>query len=96
MNYLQLDNFNGAINIICRDDDSGEPLVFESLQNAQSTLKENCQNGIVIPLIDSIDLFKRINNLFNSGKILIEEVTIEDKKNFNQLKKDILELLDVK
>ena len=93
MNYLQLDNFNGAINIICKDDGSGESLVFETLQNAEATLAENCQDGMVIPLTDSIDLFKRVNGLFNSGKILIEEETTEDKNNFNQLKKDIKNLL---
>ena len=87
MNYLQLDNFNGAINIICKEDASGEPLVFETLQNAEATLAENCQDGIVIPLTDSVDLFKRINSLFNSGKLIIEEETTEDKKNLISLKK---------
>lgn len=50
MNYILIDNFNGTINIICKDDDSGEPLVFESLTDAQKQLSEQCQNGIIVPL----------------------------------------------
>ncbi len=96
MNYLQLDNFNGNINIICKDDGSGEPLIFENLQNAETTLKENCHDGIVVPLIDSISLLKRLDSLFNSGKILIEEETTEDKKNFIQLRNDMKKLLSIK
>ena len=96
MNYLQLDSFNGNINIICNDDGSGEPLIFESLQEAEDTLKGNCQDGIVIPLTDSIDLFKRVNSLLNSGKLLIEEETTEDKKNFIQLRNDMKKLLSIK
>ena len=96
MNYLQLDNFNGDINIICKDDGSGEPLIFDSLQNAETALKENCQDGIVIPLTDSIDLFKRVNSLLNSGKFLIEEETTEDKKNFIKLRNDMKKLLSIK
>lgn len=92
MNYLQIDDFNGSINIICKDDGSGEPLIFDSLQEAETTLKENCQDGIVVPLSNFIDLLKRINRLFDSGRLLIEEETKEDKKNFVQLKKDLKEL----
>ena len=47
MDYIQIDNFNGSINIICKDDGSGEPLIFETLEDAVSTLEENCQDGIV-------------------------------------------------
>ncbi len=92
MEYLQIDNFNGSINIICKDDGSGEPLIFESFQEAESTLYENCQDGIIVPIIGVFDLLKRINSFFESGKILIEEETIEDKQNFIQLKKDLKEL----
>lgn len=93
MEYLQIDNFNGYTNIVCKDDGSGEPLIFESLQDAESTLEENCQDGIIVPLINTVGLLKRINSFFESGKIFIEEETIEDKKNFIQLKNDLKELL---
>ena len=93
MEYIQIDNFNGSLNIICKDDGSGEPLIFESIKEAETTLKENCQDGIIVPLADCIDLLKRINSLFDSGKLLIEEETREDKINFFQLKKDLKELI---
>ena len=50
MQYIQIDNFNGSINIITKDDGSGEPLIFDSLIEAEDTLNENCQNGQIIPL----------------------------------------------
>ncbi len=93
MNYLQIDDFNGSINIICKDDGSGEPLIFESLQDAETTLKENCQDGIIVPLADCINILKRINDLFSSGILLIEEETNEYGKNFIQLKKELKDLL---
>ena len=93
MNYLQIDDFNGRINIVCKDDGSGEPLIFDSLHEAESTLNENCQDGIIVPIADCINLLKRINDLLCSGSLVIEEETIEDRKNFIQLKKDLNELL---
>ena len=89
MEYIQIDNFNGSINIVCKDDSSGKPLIFGSLQEAETTLKENCQNGIIVPLADSIDLLKKINGLFDSHRVLIEDETAEDRKNYVQLKKDL-------
>ena len=50
MKYIQLDNFNGNLSIVCKDDDSGEHLIFDTLKEAEDTLDENCQNGVVIPL----------------------------------------------
>lgn len=93
MNYIQIDNFYESINIVCKDDGSGEPLIFESLEEAENTLNENCQDGIIVPLINCIDLIKRINDLFNSGKILLDEETSEDRENFMQIKNEIKELL---
>lgn len=96
MNYLQLDNFNGTLNIIYKNDGSGEPLIFKTLTDAEDTLEENCQSGIIVPLKDSIELFKKIDNLFSSGKFFIEEETTEDRKNFSQLKSDIKRQLNKK
>lgn len=93
MEYLQIDNFNGSTNIVCKDDGAGEPLIYNSLQEAESTLEENCQDGIIVPLINTVDLLKRIKSFFEFGNIFIEEETIEDKKNFIQLKQDLKELL---
>ena len=54
MEYIQLENFNGNLFIVCKDDGSGEPLIFDSLKEAEDTLDENCQNGMVIPLNTNI------------------------------------------
>ena len=93
MEYLQIDNFNGYTNIVCKDDGSGEPLIFDSLQEAEATLEENCQDVIIVPLSNTLDLLKRINSFFEFGNIFLKEETIEDKKNFIQLKQDLKELL---
>jgi hypothetical protein len=93
MNYIQLDNFNGSLNIICNADGFGEPLIFKTIKEAEETLVENCQDGIIVPLSDTINLLRRINTLFNSGKLFIGEETIEDRLDFIQLKKDIIEII---
>lgn len=93
MYYLQIDDFNGNINIISRDDGSGEPLIFDNLREAENTLNENCHNGVIVPLIDSISLFKRVNDLFNSSKLIIEEESTEDERNFITLKNDLKNIL---
>lgn len=68
MKYIQIDNFNGNINIICKDDGSGEPLIFESLKEAETTLEENCQNGQIVPLgVDLIYLVKELNDSNKDG-----------------------------
>ncbi len=95
MSYLQIDNFNGSINIICKDDGSGEPLIFASLEDAENSLQKNCQDGIIVPFADCVDLLKRINSLFDSGKLIIEEETAEDRKDFIQIRNEIMELLDI-
>ena len=93
MSYILLDDFNGSLNIVCNDDGSGEPLIFEALKEAEEALAENCQDGIIVPFEDTIILLRRINTLFNSGKFFIEEETIEDRLNFIQLKKDIIRII---
>lgn len=50
MQYIQIDQFGGNLNIICKDDGSGETLIFDSLKEAEDTLDENCQDGIIVPL----------------------------------------------
>lgn len=58
MQYVQLDNFNGNINLVCKDDGSGEVLVFDNLKEAEDTLEGNCQDGIVVPLTDIVKLLR--------------------------------------
>lgn len=92
MQYIQIDNFNGCINIITKDDDSGEPLVFNSLKEAQDTLEENCQNGQIIPLgIDVIDLIANLADFRSS--ILIEEGedNFEDEDELDELIDNVLD-----
>ena len=68
MRYIQLDNFNGNLNIICEDNGSGEPLIFDSLKEAENTLNENCQNGQVIPLdINIIQLLRNCEEFVSSS-----------------------------
>jgi hypothetical protein len=62
MQYIQIDNFNGSINIITKEDGSGEPLIFDSLIEAEDTLNENCQNGQIIPL--EVNIIEVIKNNF--------------------------------
>lgn len=63
MAYIQIDDFNNTLNIVCTDDGSGKPLIFETLKEAQDTLEENCQGGQIIPLgIDMIYLIKELVN----------------------------------
>lgn len=53
MNYILIDKFNDTINIVCMDDGSGEPLIFDSYPT-QDQIDELCQEGIVVPLDESI------------------------------------------
>ena len=50
MSYIQIDKFGGNINIVCKNDDSGEPLLFDTIQEAKDTLNDNCQDGIIVDL----------------------------------------------
>lgn len=50
MRYILIDDFNDNINIIRKDDGSGETLIFDSFEAANEQLEEQCQNGIVVPI----------------------------------------------
>ena len=68
MEYIQLDNFNGNLSIVCKDDGSGELLVFNNLKEAEDTLEENCQNGNIIPLdTDIINLCKLMSDYMSTA-----------------------------
>lgn len=89
MEYIQLDNFNGNLNIICKDDGSGEPLIFNNLKEAEDTLEENCQNGVIIPLDTNIISLCRLMSDYMS---IATDEGIEDP----ELTKDLDEILQLK
>lgn len=68
MNYILIDNFNNNINIICKDDGSGEPLIIESLDKAKEQLAEQCQNGIIVPLTDIVSILERCSTFIFTVK----------------------------
>ena len=68
MNYILIDNFNNTINIICKDDGSGEPLILYSLKEAEDQINELCQNGIIVPLADTIFILKQCSEFIDSVK----------------------------
>jgi len=68
MNYILIDNFNDTINIVCKDDGSGEPLVLNSLKDAKEQLEEQCQNGIIVPLADVISVLEDCSDFINGLK----------------------------
>jgi hypothetical protein len=86
MEYIQIDNFNGNIFIITKDDGSGEPLIFDNLQEAQDTLEENCQNGIVVPLgVDCTyligemyDAYETSGTLAHIGDLIANVLNLDD------------------
>lgn len=91
MEYILIDNFNNTINIVCKDDGSGEPLVFDSLEEAQTDLDEYCQNGQIVPLnTNIIALFSKCEG-FISGIVgeSPADYSIED------ITKDLDEVLDL-
>lgn len=61
MSYIQIDKFGGNINIVCKNDDSGEPLLFDTLQEAEDTLNDNCQDGIIVDLNGKNYTFASLN-----------------------------------
>ena len=74
MEYIQLDNFNGNLNIVCKNDGSGEHLIFDTLKEAESTLEENCQSGVIIPLDTNII------NLLRNCEEFVSEIMFEEGK----------------
>lgn len=72
MNYVQIDNFNGNINLVTKNDGSGGVLIFDSLKEAEDSLEENCQDGVIIPLdVNLIYLIKEIYEAYVNGTTLI-------------------------
>jgi hypothetical protein len=82
MQYIQIDNFNSSINIITKDDGSGEVLIFDSLKEAEDTLEENCQDGQVVPL--GMNIIETIKDLiFSMDQALNPEQYESSKKLLN-------------
>lgn len=72
MNYILIDDFNGSINILCKDDGSGEPEVFDSLPEAKKALPE-CQSGIIVPLGDAISMLEEAHRAIGMARFELEE-----------------------
>lgn len=66
MEYILLDNFNGNLNIVSKEDGSGEPLVFDTIEEAQEKLDEYCQDGQIIPLGVQLFTLKQVLDLLSS------------------------------
>lgn len=94
MSFILIDDFNGNINIICKNDGSGDPLILSNLKDAETLLDEYCQNGIIVPLNNTVAIIKRVNEMLDSGKIYIEKETIEDRKNYASIKNDLRGILE--
>ena len=93
MQYIQLDNFNGDLFIVCKDDGSGETLIFDTLKEAQDTLNENCQDGVVIPL--GVNIINVISELANFRSDILVEEGEENFGNTEYLNNLVDEILDL-
>lgn len=89
MQYIQLDNFNGNLSIICKDDESGEHLIFDTLKEAEDTLEENCQDGIIIPL--DTNIIQLLRNCEEYVSMAVDEGFVD-----NQLTAELDEVLQLK
>jgi len=95
MKYVLLDNFNGTLYIVSKDDGSGEPLVFTSLVEATEALDENCQDGVVIPLnTNFMDLLSKCEQFIST--IFDEEGEDNFEPEGSILVKELQEVLDMK
>ncbi len=66
MEYILIDNFNGDLNIVCKEDGSGEPEIYDTLKEAEEGLKEACQNGQIIPLgVDIMALLEECHTIIS-------------------------------
>ena len=63
MKYVIIDNFNGDLNIICKNDDSGEVFVANSIEEANLEL-EDTQNGQIIPL--NVDIMYLVREMYEA------------------------------
>ena len=60
MRYIIIDDFNDTINIVCKDDDSGEPLIFDSYSETNDQIDEVAQNGMIISLDEPVYTLKQV------------------------------------
>lgn len=89
MQYILIDNFNGNINIVLKDDGSGETLIFDNLKDAEEACDEYCQNGQVIPL--GVDIIKVFEDCEEFISMAVDEGFVDD-----ELTKTLDEILDLK
>jgi len=86
MEYILIDNFNGTINIVCKDDGSGEPLILTSLKEAMEQKEEQCQNGIIVPLADTVSVLIQCSGFVDAMRFQegeeVDEANLEAQLNF--------------
>lgn len=63
MEYIVIDNFNDVLNILSKDDGSGEPIIFGNAKEAQEYCDSEAQNGIVVPLINFMSIMRDASDL---------------------------------
>lgn len=73
MNYIVIENFGDPIVVV--EPETGTPKIFNYLQSAQAEANE-LQHGIVVPLINIIDLLERV-----SGTIEEDDDVLKDEIN---------------
>jgi hypothetical protein len=94
MSFILIDDFNGNLSIVCKDDDSGEPLIISNLEEAEMLLDEHCQDGMIVPLGDSVNLLKKVKELLYSDRIIVQQETVNDRNNFLAIKNELKEILE--
>ena len=91
MKYIQIDNFNGNINIV---QEEGKVVIFDSLIEAKNSLNENCQNGFIVPL--NVDIFKTLIECEHFISKITYEEGIENFEYMGELINDLESLLGYK
>lgn len=90
MRYILIDLFNDTINIVCKEDDSGDNLILDSLAEAKIAKEEYCQNGIIVPLTDTISVIKECSDFIDGVKLTFGD----EFDNNGELKHKVWQLLE--
>lgn len=67
MRYIVIDMFGGNYNIVTNQE--GETVVFTDLASAQEE-RDDCQEGIVVPLIDIISIVKSFRQALDDQEVI--------------------------
>ena len=78
MKYILIDLFNETINIVCKDDESGDYLILDTLAEAKIAKEEYCQNGIIVPLGDFMTVLEDCSGFIGAALFELGEEEDED------------------